>query len=279
MEISSEKWLSSSTLENYVLHDIYMYYSDIESYKSNFDFELEKYSSKVYIDDMSIKQMVCNERYIFVLVKFKSNYNVLFVMDTTLPTDSYKIYDKAYGEPCWQNANLDEINLTRPNEMKTIYIRDDDNERIKLYCVQDSSDEQCVLISENQIHLYKNGTLYVHDYSFTVKNVFIEIDKLVLYDEFNVQYTYLFSNDSPVVKHDSSNVIYNFIKYDNYNNIRIDQKGTRYRVTYIDKIPSYVMLPIYSDETYYNNKCLSKNICSMQTDSTSLVYLLRNDVQ
>jgi hypothetical protein len=252
-----------------------MYYSDIESYKSSFNFELEKYSSKVYTDDISIKRMVCNERYIFVLVEFKKSDYVLFVIDTTLPANSYKIYDKAYGDPFWQSANLDDINSTRPNEMKTIRIWDVDN---ILYCVQDSSDEQCVLISENKIHLYKNGILYVHDYSYTVKKVSIEIDKLVLYDEFNVQYTYLFSNDSPTVNYDCSNVNvnYNLIKYSNYKNIRIDQKGTRYRITYIDKIPSYVMLPIYSTETFYNTKCLSKNICSMQEDATSLIYLTRN---
>lgn len=280
MENSSINWMTTAA-KNY-MYDIYMYYTKIESYKSPdyFAIDYDKHSSKVYTDGMYIKQMVCNERYIFVLVKFKSGYNVLFVIDTTLPTDSYKIFDKAYGEPCWQNADLDEINLTRPNEMKTVHVYSDINsDRIKLYCVQDSSDEQCVLISENQINLYKDGKLFVHDYSFTVKNTSIEIDKLVLYDEFNVQYTYLFTQDSPTVKYDESNsILHNCIDYDKYNNIRIDQKGIRYRITHIDKIPTYVMLPIYSDDAYHDKKCLSKNICAMQIDSTGLVYLSRNEV-
>lgn len=211
MENSNINW---TTLKQNVINDIYMYYSKIESYKHSFWNNQEKYSSSKYTDDIFIMQMICNERYIFVLVKFDERKNVLFIIDTTLPIDSYKIYDKAYGD-------LDNINLNRTNEMKTISAF---GSNFKLDCVQDSSDEQCVLISDEDVYLYKNGNIYKHEYSFTIKNRLVEVDKLVLYDEFDVQYTYTFTEDSPIIKTDES-IEYNYIKYDYYKNIRIDQKG------------------------------------------------------
>lgn len=276
MENSSN--INWTTLKQNVVNDIYKYYSKIESYKHSFWNNQERYSSTEYTDDIFISQMICNERYIFVLVKFDERMNVLFIIDTTLPIDSYKIYDKAYGDSIWHDADLDNINLNRTNEMKTISAF---GNNFKLYCVQDSSDEQCVLISDEDVYLYKNGNIYKHEYSFTIKNRLVEVDKLVLYDEFDVQYTYTFTGDSPIIKTDepkSNYNNYNYIKYDYYKNIRIDQKGIRYRITYIDKIPTYTMLPIYSDKIY-NKCCISKNICAMETDWTSLTYLIINNIK
>jgi hypothetical protein len=164
--------------------------------------------------------------------------------------------------------------LEKPNKMPSFEIKD---EQLNVYVARDSKDEQCVLISENTIYMYAGGQIYKHDYIFTIYNTIINQNKLILYDEFQAKHVYSFSDQQPEVHageqfvndHHTNN------KFSYYGKTRIDIKGNRYRLTYIDTIPKYTLL----EDVYPASRsicCVSRYMCALQIKRAGFVYLKYN---
>lgn len=301
---SPYSWLSNKSYDTIKINDLFKYDPNIESYKHSFSHNVPKYSSTVYTDEISIEQMVCNQRYIFILVKYSEHHHhhQLFVIDTEIPLDDCRVYDsdiiadetvecynctrfilcdecKELGKvfkPTWGYRAREIKAITeaknRPSIISTCFLYTDGP--FKLYCVQNSNDSECVIISDNYIYLYKNGILNTHEYMYTIRNVQIYSGLVKFYDEYNVCYTFTYSNDPPMVEMIKSRVENTHHDYTLYNTTRLDSKGDRYRLTNVDSdIPKYMYLPdVHVSKSYLSRVCISDNLCVVQTCKTSIRY-------
>jgi len=323
-------WISKREYTKIKLQDLFKYDSAIQSFKSRFTiyyaFEDEEFSNKLYTNDISMEDMVCNERYVFVLLQYKKNEYTLFVIDTTLPIDDYKVYDfdaiatgeqecevycrKRYGcKQCTENPTCENYKslesqlkdmkmgfmthyhpktvhyttsdlvamlnaVNKPNTMSTVRIRDETT--LKLYTLQDSNEEECVIISDNFIYLYKNGQVYEHEYMFTIRYIELKPDVLYLSDEFDMVYSYTYSNDEPIKQSRPGYIRerYNFACYDK---TRIDTKGNRYRLTWMDTYPMYTLIENAHPPSLYPRPhvCISKTLCAFEWGNIGLTSLIR----
>jgi hypothetical protein len=320
MDDTPYTWLANGNYTQTKVSKLYKYDSEIESFKRKFSHSLPKYSSAEYTDELYLTNLVFNERYIFAVLKYAEEryttyHSKLFVIDTTLSMDDYKIYDQhvirkhtvqcscrnnndvEYCKECadivtdvstsdmgatllkYNNARelVDVLRaLEKPNRMPSFKI---DDEQFDLYVARYSAYEQCVLISEKTIYMYADGHMYKHDYIFTINKTFINQNKLILHDEFQAEHVYTFSDQQPEV-HPCAPCVHDDFdddhkRFSTYGKTRIDVKGNRYRLTYIDTIPKYTLL-----EDVYPASCsiccVSKYMCALQTKRAGFVYLKYN---
>ncbi len=274
-------WLANGNYTQTKVSKMYKYDSEVESFKREFAYNLPEYSSAKYTDGLYLTNLVCNERYIFAVLKYADEsyttyHSRLFVIDTTLSMDDYKIYDQHVLECCKARELVDVLHaLEKPNKMPSFEIKD---EQLNVYVARDSKDEQCVLISENTIYMYAGGQIYKHDYIFTINKTIINQNKLILYDEFQAKHVYSFSDQQPEV-HAGEQFVdvddHTNNKFSYYGKTRIDVKGNRYRLTYIDTIPKYTLL----EDVYPASRsicCVSRYMCALQIKRAGFVYLKYN---
>jgi hypothetical protein len=305
---SPYSWLSNKSYDTIKINDLFKYDPNIESYKNSFSHNLPEYSSSVYTDEISIEQMVCNQRYIFVLVKYSEQHQhqVLFVIDTTCKLDDCKMFDSdiiadktaecfncncTRFNPCDECKELGKVfkptwgcdytareikaitdAKNRPSIVPSCFLYT--NGPFKLYCVQNSNESECVVISDNYIYLYKDCILNTHEYMYTIRDVQIHPGIVKFFDEYNVCYTFTYSNDPPMVEKVKSRVEKTYHDYTLYNTTRLDSKGDRYRLTNTDSdIPKYMYLPdVYVSKNYLSRVCISDNLCVVQTCKASIQY-------
>lgn len=276
-------WLSEKKYTTIELDKLFKYDSTIKSFQEQF----ERDSTA---DGMYIQNMVCNERYVYVLVEYQDNDYTLFVIDTTLPADDYKVYDvnviaeeskkckNCTDNPTHENytsleSQLKDMKATqKPNKMQTIKIYNDTG--LKLYTIQNSKDDQCVVISDNYIYLYKNGQVYKHEYMFTIKYINVYPNILYLCDEFNMVYMYTYSDDkcSTESRLDYTRCHYDFAHCDK---TRVDIKGNRYRLTYMDTYPKYTLIDDVYPPKSYPKVCISKTLCAVESGTNGLTCLVQ----
>jgi hypothetical protein len=191
--------------------------------------------------ESTLINMVCNNTYIYLLLEYAE--------------ECYILYSK--------NTSNGKENI--------VYVR---GKSVNLYCNQSSHTDECVVITDTDIYLYKNGKMFTHDYLYTIINVYLTFDKLIVRDEFKMQYVYTYSQENPTVELTSSN-LENGHTYTFYGSTRIDIKSDFCRLTHIDEIPQYYLIPdIYPSN--YAQLCISNNICAIQTGDTSITYLVNN---
>lgn len=312
---SPYSWLSKKMYDKIEMDNLFKYDPNIESFKRDFSRSLSKYSSSEYTDKMYIVKMVCNKRYIFVLVKY-SDHHVLFAIDTNIPVDDFKIFDsdiiadetdecfkcssfglcndcKQLGTvfiPTWDHTARQVRDIkaakNRPNTLCTYTL----NTRgpFELHCIQDSNESECVIISDNYIYLYKDGILDTHEYMYTIRNVQINSDVVQFFDEYDVCYTYTYSRfcetilekskDQPSVKK-SKRTVKTYYDYTSCNKTRIDSKGNRYRLTNTESdIPSYMYIPDVNATDTFQSVCISDTLCVVQTYKTSIDYFRKMNI-
>ncbi len=218
---SPYSWLSTNHYKSYNWNEIY------------------KSKSNSYFQPKLIN-MVCNNKYIYLLVQYTEKCYILFSKNT--------------------------IN----DEENTFCVC---GKSVKLYCLQISHTDECVVISDTNIYLYKNGENFIHEYLYTLEDVYLTYDKLIVRDEFKMQYSYTFSQNNPNVKPTSLNIKHKHL-YTFYDSTRIDIKGDYCRLTHIDETPQYHLIRnIYP--TSNPQMCISNKICAIQTGDTNITYLIK----
>lgn len=306
---SPYSWLSKKMYDKIEMDNLFKYDPNIESFKREFSSSLSKYSSSEYTDKMYIVKMVCNKRYIFVLVKY-SDHHVLFAIDTNIPVDDLKIFDSdiiadetdecfkcsSFGRcddckllgtvfiPTWDYTARQVRDIKDAKNKPTTMCTHALNTRgpFELHCIQEANESECVVISDNYIYLYKDCILDTHEYMYTIRNVQINSDVVQFFDEYDVCYTYTYSKskDQPIVKKSKWTVAERYERanktcydYTICNKTRIDSKGDRYRLTSIESdIPSYMYISDVDATEIMRNVCISDTLCVVQTYKTSIDY-------
>ena len=299
-------WLSTNNYTRHSINNLHIYNPDYKRQKYVWQSFQHKHSSSEYTDDLYIHAIVCNKRYVFILMKKGPGYDVdmynLFVIDTeNLNIDDYKFFDilnvcdsdsdsdseldktdldkklKEYKfDNCWFRPTknlkytLDKISKTSKT-MSCIPIYE--HLHLKLYCNQDSNLDECILVSDDNIYLYKNDQVYKHSYLYTIRGLDIQDSFVVFQDEYKIQYKYTFDNN------DVYTTVHGYKCHSNhdytiYNNTRLDIKGTSYRCTLVlPPNPKYHLLSSCNSNCCYS---LSENICVIQTFNHNLDLLVRN---